>query len=115
MTKTMTIFRQAQRHMLAMKFNSQTEQRILHFWRTHEPKKVENLLFKGILRRTLEQTADALFDMQIALEKSELLSPALAQSEAWRRLMRIEEDEAEEAAAWGMTLDEYRNRRWGMD
>lgn len=103
MTKAMTAFRQAQRHTLAMKFDSMTEQKILDFWRTYAPRKVEHLLFRGILRQTLAQTADALLDMQIRLEQSELLPPALARSEAWRRLMRIEEDDAEEAAAWGMT------------
>jgi hypothetical protein len=32
----------------------------------------------------------------------------LAKTEAWRVLMRIEEDAEEEAEAWGMTVQEYR-------
>jgi hypothetical protein len=51
-----------------------------------------------------------LINLQIALQKTENLDPALAKMEAWNRLMRHEEDEVEEAKAWGMTLEEYRNR-----
>jgi hypothetical protein len=91
------------------------EDEILSFWREYEPNKIDQLLFQKKLRAVLRQQASALTDMQEALEKQEQLPPPLAKMEAWRRLMRIEEDEAEEAAAWGMTLDEYRNRSWGMD
>jgi hypothetical protein len=87
-----------------------TECRILKFWREHEPKKVQSLIDQGILRRTVAQKANDLFDMQIALQHSENLNPVLARHEAWNRLMRIEEDAAEEAEAWGMTLEEYLNR-----
>jgi hypothetical protein len=72
--------------------------------------RVEALLMKGILKKTLVQMADALINLQIALQKTENLDPALAKMEAWNRLMRHEEDEVEEAKAWGMTLEEYRNR-----
>jgi hypothetical protein len=103
-------FDNLQRELLPMKFDSMAEYEILKFWREYEPKKVEDLLFKKILRRTLTLTANALWDMQLALEETEQLPPVLARTEAWSRLMRIEEDEEEEAEAFGMTLDEYRNR-----
>jgi hypothetical protein len=86
------------------------EGEILDFWREYEPKKVQALISQGLLRITLTQKANALRDMQTALEETEQLPPALARMEAWNRLMRIEEDEEEEAEAWGMTLEEYRNR-----
>jgi hypothetical protein len=103
-------FQQTEQELMSMQFNSLTERNILKFWRTHEPKKVEDMLSKGILRKTLTLTADAILDMQMALQESENLPPSLARMEAWNRLMRIEEDEVEEAEAFGMTLDEYRNR-----
>ena len=53
--------------------------------------------------------------MQKSLEEMEGVEPALSQSVAWGRLMRIEEDEEEEAEAWGMTLEEYRNRSFDHD
>ena len=100
----------AEREVLNMKFSSMTERKILNFWREYEPKRVEDLLSKGILRKTLTQKAEALLDMQIALEDTEGMELGLSRSEAWNRLMRIEEDAAEEAEAWGMTLEEYQNR-----
>jgi hypothetical protein len=100
----------AKHEMLAQKFDGGMEQKILKHWRQYEPKRVERLLAQGILRRSLIQMANALLDMQIALEKTERLPPALSRSEAWNRLMRIEEDAEEEAKAWGMTLEEYLNR-----
>jgi hypothetical protein len=103
-------FHRIEKDLLDMKFDSMTERRILKHWQIYEPKKVEDLLSKQMLKQTLTLTAEALLDMQIALMEQEKLNPALAQSEAWNRLMRIEEDEAEEAEAWGMTLEEYRNR-----
>jgi hypothetical protein len=103
-------FKYAKRTILPQLFDSMAEQTILKFWRVHEPKKVEALLSKGILRRTLTLMANALWELQMDLEKSEKLHPVLAKTEAWRVLMRIEEDEVEEAAAWGMTVEEYRNR-----
>ena len=46
------------------------------------------------------------------MEELEQLPPALAESEAWRNLMRIEEDEEEEDPAdreadWGPWRQEY--------
>jgi hypothetical protein len=104
-------FRYAKKQVLEQQFDSMAEQAILKHWRVHEPKKVEALLSKGILRRTLALMANALWDMQMDLEKSEKLHPVLAKTEAWRCLMRIEEDAKEEAEAWGMILEEYRNRK----
>jgi hypothetical protein len=103
-------FKYAKHQVLAQQFDSMTERKILKFWRVHEPKRVEDLLSKGILRRTLIQKANDLLDMQIALEQSENLNPVLAKMEAWNRLMRIDEDAAEEAEAFGMTVAEYLNR-----
>jgi hypothetical protein len=103
-------FHQTGCSLLPLLFDSGTERKILKFWREHEPKKVQNLIDQGILRRTLVQKANDLLDMQVALQHSENLNPVLARHEAWNRLMRIEEDAAEEAEAWGMTLEEYLNR-----
>jgi hypothetical protein len=58
----------------------------------------------------VEETAQALLDAQAEWQEIEGLPAPLARLEAWRRWMRIEEDEAEEAEAWGMSLEEYRNR-----
>lgn len=87
------------------------ERKILKFWREYAPEKVEQLLAQQILRRTLILTANALFDMQLALEQSEGVHPALSGSEAWRRLMRLEEemDEADKEADWGPWKEEYWN------
>lgn len=86
------------------------EDKILDFWRENEPKKVQDLLDMGMLKQAVTKKADALLDMKMALAQSDNLPLALAEHEAWSRLMRIEEDAAEEAAAWGMTLEEYLNR-----
>jgi hypothetical protein len=109
-TPTQNKFLNLEREVLNMKLDSMTERKILDFWRQHEPKKVEELLSKQMLRKTLTLTANALLDMQLALQETERLHPVLARSEAWNRLMRIEEDAVEEAAAWGMTLEDYLNR-----
>jgi hypothetical protein len=101
---------QTEHELMSMKFESGMERVILNHWREYEPKRVEELLSKGMLRKALTQKADALLDMQMALEKTEGLNPVLAQLEAWNRLMRIEEDAEEEAKAWGMTVEEYLNR-----
>ncbi|MGB9154302.1 MAG: hypothetical protein WCD70_14575 [Alphaproteobacteria bacterium] len=110
MQQTQTNFKNLERELLNMKLGSLMEYNILDHWRTYEPKRVESLLMKGILRKTIVQMSEALWDMQMALEKTEKLDPSLAETEAWNRLMRHEEDEVEEAKAWGMTLEEYRNR-----
>jgi hypothetical protein len=89
----------AQRQILAQQFDSMTEYKILKHWREYEPKRVEALIWKGMLRRTLIRMADDLLDMQIALEKREGLNPALARLEAWNRLMKHEEDQNEDADA----------------
>lgn len=108
-------FHHAEQDSLNQKYDSGMERKILRFWREYEPKKVQSLLDQGQLRQTLQLKAVALFDMQHSLEKYDRLDPVLAAMEAWNRLMRIEEDAEEEAAAWGMTLEEYKNRDWIMD
>ena len=90
------------------------EEEILSFWRRNEPKKLDEYFRHGIVKRLLKQQAKNLRAVQQTIEEREQLSPSLAKMEAWRSLMRIEEDEAEEAAAWGMTLDEYRCRCWAL-
>jgi hypothetical protein len=102
-------FQNLEQELLDMKTRFH-EDEILHHWRTHEPKRIEALLLQGVLRKTLQKQAHSLRAVQKSLEEMELLPPALAKMEAWSRLMRIEEDKAEEAKAWGMTLEEYRNR-----
>ena len=89
--------------------------RILDHWRDNEPKRLETLFLQGALRRTIRIYEQTLLDMQKSLEEMEGVEPALSQSVAWGRLMRIEEDEEEEAEAWGMTLEEYRNRSFDHD
>ena len=103
-------FQNTERELMNMKFGNLTERKVLQFWREYEPKRVDALLLKGTLRKALVEKAAALWDMQMALEETENLDPMLAKMEAWNRLMKIEEDEKEEAEAWGMTLEEYRNR-----
>ena len=61
----------AKRQVLSQQFDSGTEHKILKFWREYDPKRVEDLLFKGILKRTLALTANVLWDMQMDFEKSE--------------------------------------------
>jgi hypothetical protein len=86
-------FKNLEHELLAQQFDSMTEYKILKHWREHEPKKVEALLSRGMLRRSLIQMADDLLDVQISLEKKEGLNPALARLEAWNRLMKHEDDQ----------------------
>ena len=91
--------------------SSLLEDEILSFWREYEPKKIDQLLFEKKLRAALLYQARALTDMQEALERHEQLPPPLAKMEAWRNLMRIEEEEdgADKEADWGPWREEYRN------
>ena len=90
--------------------------RILDHWRDNEPKRLETLFLQGALRRTIRIYERTLLDMQKSLEEmGGGVEPALSQSVAWGRLMRIEENEEEEAEAWGVTLEEYRNRSYDHD
>ncbi|MGB9154560.1 MAG: hypothetical protein WCD70_15910 [Alphaproteobacteria bacterium] len=99
---------QAQR--LLQQKTSMLEDEILSFWRVYEPKKVEEFLFHQILRRALKQQASDLIAVQRTMEEMEQLPPPLAKMEAWRNLMRIEEeeDEADKEADWGPWREEYR-------
>ena len=103
-----TDFKKLAKELLPMKFDRAEYYGILSFWREYDPKRVENLLFKGILRRTLKLTANTLWNMQLTLEETELLPPALARSEAWNRLMRIEDDDDDEEKE--MSLEKYLSR-----
>jgi hypothetical protein len=94
-----THFGYAKRALLAQLYDSMAERNILKHWREYEPKRVEALLSKGILRSALIQKANALWDMQMALEKMERLPPVLAKLEAWNRLMKPEQDEDESDVA----------------
>lgn len=80
-----------------MKFDGMLEYQILEHWREYEPERVKALLTDGILEEALRTKADALFQMQLDLERNERLDPALAELEAWRSLMRREigEDEVD--------------------
>jgi len=101
---------QAQR--LLQQRTSMLEDEILSFWRVHEPKKVEEFLFHKMLRRSLKQQASYLLAVQRTMEEMEQLPPPLAKMEAWRNLMRIEEEEdeaeADKEADWGPWREEYR-------
>jgi flagellar biosynthesis component FlhA len=108
--QTQTNLQKAERELMNIRFDSGTERTILEHWRKNQPKLVEELLSKNILKQTLTKTADRLLDMQISLEKTEKLPPAAAQLEAWRIVMRPVDDAKEEAEAWGMTVEEYLNR-----
>jgi hypothetical protein len=103
-----TFTEQAQR--LLQQRTSMLEDKILSFWRTHEPKKIEEFLFHKMLRRSLKQQASDLLAVQRTMEEMEQLPPPLAKMEAWRNLMRIEEeeDEADKEADWGPWREEYR-------
>ena len=107
--QTQAEFSSLEQELLLMQ-RSPLEEEILYHWRSYEPKLMEALLTQGTLRRSLAQKASDLLAVQKSLEKMDALPPSLARMEAWNRLMRITEDEAEEAEAWGMTLEEYRNR-----
>jgi hypothetical protein len=89
-------FRQMEKELLNMRFDGMMEQKILKHWREYEPERVAALLTKGILRQTLKAKADALLEMQMALEKTERLNPVLAEMEAWNRLMRPESEDENE-------------------
>jgi len=91
------------------------EEEILSFWRRHEPKKLDEYFRHGNVARLLKQQAENLRAVQQTIEEREQLPSSLAKMETWRSLMRIEEDEAEEASAWGMALDEYRSRSWATE
>ena len=99
---------QAQR--LLQQRTSMLEDEILSFWRINEPKKIEEFLFHQMLRRSLKQQASDLLAVQRTMEEMEQLPPCLAKSEAWRNLMRIEEEEdaADKEADWGPWREEYR-------
>jgi hypothetical protein len=105
-----TAFHQTERTLTNVLYDSGMEQKILKHWRTYEPKRVEELVSRQMLKKALISKANDLIDLQIQLEKTEMLDPTLAKMEAWNRLMRSEEDAKEEAEAWGMTLEEYLNR-----
>jgi hypothetical protein len=75
---------------------SMLEDEILDFWRKYEPKRVEGLLSQRILRKTVKEKASALLALKKSLEEWEQLPPVLAKTEAWRELMRFEDDEDEE-------------------
>ena len=108
-TPTMNDNFEEQAQRLLQQRTSMLEDEILSFWREYEPKKIEEFLFHKMLRRTLKQQARAIVDMQRALEETEGVEPALSKSEAWRNLMRIEEeeDEADKEADWGPWREEY--------
>ena len=101
----MMTLQQTERELTNMKFESMTEYKILKHWRLHEPKLVEDLLDKQMLNKALEQKAEDLLDLQIQLEKTERLDPALSRLEAWNRLMKSSTpDELEPAAYAEMDL-----------
>lgn len=82
-----TQFHQTERMLLATKFDGTMENTILKHWRKYEPKLVEDLLFKGMLQKTMIQRASDLLDLQISLERTAKLPPSLAALEAWNMLM----------------------------
>jgi hypothetical protein len=90
----------AERELTNMKFSSMTEYKILKHWRLHEPKLVEELLDKQMLNKALEQKAEDLLDLQIQLEKTEKLDPALSRLEAWNRLMKSSTPDEDEPASY---------------
>lgn len=100
---------QAQR--LLRQRTSILEDEILSFWRNYEPKKVEEFLLNQMLRKSVKQQAADLLAVQRTMEEMEQLPPELAKMEAWRNLMRIEEDEdeADKEADWGPWREEYLN------
>ena len=109
--QTQNDFKNLERELLPIR-TTMLENEILCHWRSNEPKKLDELFLRGMVSRSLKMRARDLLSVQRTMEETEQLPPSLARMEAWRQLMRIEEDETEEAAAWGMTLDEYRNRQW---
>jgi len=105
--QTTNAFKNLEQELLPMKFDRAEFYGILNFWREYDPNRVEELMSKGILRKTLKQIADALWETQQALEKSELLPPALARMEAWKRLMRIADNDNDDDEQKEMPLEEY--------
>ena len=100
-----TQFHQTEKMLMTQKFDGAMENTILNHWRTYEPKLVEDLLFKGMLKKTMIQKANDLLDLQISLEKTEHLPPSLAAMEAWNRLMKpltpeATEPDEEDEASW---------------
>ncbi|MGB9153644.1 MAG: hypothetical protein WCD70_11215 [Alphaproteobacteria bacterium] len=106
--QTIEDFEEHARQLLRQR-TSMLEDEILSFWRVYEPKKVEEFLFHKMLRRSLKQQASDLLAVQRTMETMEHLPPPLAKMEAWRNLMRIEEeeDEADKEADWGPWREEY--------
>ncbi|MDR3424064.1 MAG: hypothetical protein P4M13_03165 [Alphaproteobacteria bacterium] len=87
------------------------EDEILSFWRSYEPEKLKEFFLHGMARRALKQRAADILAVQKTMEEMEQLPSSLARMEAWRNLMRIEEeeDEADKEADWGPWREEYRN------
>jgi hypothetical protein len=104
--QTQTPFHQTQRSLTHIIYDSTMEQTILKFWREYQPKLVEELLSKQMLKKTLTQKSNDLYDLQISLQKTEQLHPTLAAMEAWNRLMKLppDEDEEEEVSMGEMDL-----------
>jgi hypothetical protein len=88
-----------ERELMSLKLDGMMEYQILNHWRQYEPGRVEALLSQGILKQALTAKANALLEEQMALEKTEGLDPALAELEAWSRLMRPETEEPDEEEA----------------
>jgi hypothetical protein len=105
-------FQEFGRELLDIK-TSMLEDEILHFWREYAPKLVEELLSQKILIKTVRQKACDMLVVQKSLEELEQLPPVLAKTEAWRELMRLEDeenkDEADKEADWGPWKEEYIN------
>jgi hypothetical protein len=101
-------FEEQEQGLLRQK-TSMLEDEILSFWREYEPQKLEEFFLHGMVRRSLKQQADDLLAAQRTMEKLEQLPPPLAKMEAWRNLMRIEEEEdaADKEADWGPWREEY--------
>jgi hypothetical protein len=103
-----TQFHQTKKMLTHILYDSGMEEQILKHWRSHEPKLVEELLFKGVLKKSLMQKAGDLFDLQIYLQRTEKLNPVLAKLEAWNQLMKPltpemeDQDEEEESSLSAM-------------
>lgn len=101
-----TQFHQAEKMLLTTKFDSPMENTILRHWRKYEPKLVEDLLFKGMLLKTMIQRASDLLDLQISLERTAKLPPLLAALEAWNILMTpLSSETAEEEESSTSEMD----------
>jgi hypothetical protein len=106
-------FTHAAETLLAVQY-SMLEEEILYHWERECPKKRAALVADGALRKTVKLYARSIIGVQKGLEECGLERP-LARMEAWAQLMRESDDDEEEAAAWGITLEEYRNRESVMD